>query len=226
MPAAGIGRRMGSTTPKQYLALSGQSVIQRSLQRLLDLTACQKLVVALHPQDQHWTRLGLTGHPRIDTIAGGDSRQQSVLNGLRALETRAAEDDWVLIHDAVRPCLPAADIEKLYDELRGDPCGGLLAARIDNTLKRVDSDLRILGTVNRDELWQALTPQMFRYGKLVAALERLSEAAVEVTDEAAAMEWAGHQPRVVEGSKLNVKITREVDLLLCQAVLKLEQECR
>jgi 2-C-methyl-D-erythritol 4-phosphate cytidylyltransferase len=147
-----------------------------------------------------------------------------VLNGLEALADRAAAEDWVLVHDAARPCLPAADVEALFEQLEQDAVGGLLALPLADTLKRVDDQHRVADTVPRDGLWRALTPQMFRYGLLSTALAAAIDSGEHVTDEAAAMELAGHRPALVAGSGANLKVTTPADLALAEAVLRAREE--
>ncbi|HAJ74831.1 MAG TPA: 2-C-methyl-D-erythritol 4-phosphate cytidylyltransferase [Gammaproteobacteria bacterium] len=219
LPAAGIGRRMGSNTPKQYLPLDGIPVIVRTLQRLLAVAAIDKIVVVLHPQDDHWKTLDIPGGERMACTEGGQARYQSVLNGLRALSGAAQESDWVLVHDAVRPCVPVADIEKLIATLQSHDVGGLLATPVDNTLKQAGQDLVVSSTVDRNLYFNALTPQMFRYGLLLAAMERVERDKLAITDEAAAMESMGLRPQLVQGSKMNIKITHDADLALAAAIL-------
>ncbi len=219
LPAAGIGRRMGSNTPKQYLPLDGIPVIARTLQRLLAVAAIERTVVVLHPQDSHWKTLNIPADERIACTEGGEARYQSVLNGLRALGDAALDADWVLVHDVVRPCVPVADIEKLIATLQSHDVGGLLATPVDNTLKQADQDLAVTATVDRSHYWNALTPQMFRYGLLLAAMQRVEQDELAITDEAEAMESMGHRPLLVQGSKTNIKITHDADLALAAAIL-------
>lgn len=226
LPAAGIGRRMGSTIPKQYLSLVETPVLLHSLRRLGAASAIQKIVVVIHPDDSHWSHLVDSIEPqlsdRILSVSGGDERYQSVLNGLLALDAYAKSDDWVLVHDAVRPCVRASDIASLIQSVSSHSVGGLLGSRVDNTLKRVSVDSAVIETVDRQEFWNALTPQMFRYGLLKEAIETVVASGDQVTDEAAAMESAGHRPIMVAGNKDNIKITHESDLLLAAQILELQ----
>lgn len=230
LPAAGIGRRMGSKTPKQYLPVNGIPVIACALQRLAAVSAIEKIVVVLHPDDKHWQQLQLTSAAeeavdgvapeRISCALGGDERYQSVLNGLDHIQGDANADDWVLVHDAVRPCVRSADIEKLILELQHHDVGGLLGSPVDNTLKQVDADNSVIATVDRSSLWNALTPQMFRYEILRDAIQQVVSTHDKVTDEASAVERLGHRPKMVEGNKDNIKITHETDLALASHILK------
>jgi 2-C-methyl-D-erythritol 4-phosphate cytidylyltransferase len=224
LPAAGIGRRMGSTIPKQYLTIDGVPLILHSLRRLSAVSEIQKIIVVIHPEDNRWAKLQESVveefESRIITIMGGDERYQSVLNGLTALTELAANDDWVLVHDAVRPCVRTSDIENLISKVSLHPVGGLLGSAVDNTLKKVGTDLTVIETVNRDSYWNALTPQMFRFAQLKASIQAVVVSGEHVTDEAAAMEVAGFKPIMVAGSKDNIKITVESDLLLASRILK------
>ncbi|MEX0963073.1 MAG: 2-C-methyl-D-erythritol 4-phosphate cytidylyltransferase [Pseudohongiellaceae bacterium] len=224
LPAAGIGRRMGSAIPKQYLTLDATPLLLHSLRRLSAVHAIKKIAVVIHPEDAHWPVLAESidaeFNDRLFSVSGGEERYQSVLNGLNALAPYAESDDWVLVHDAVRPCVRTADIEGLIRQLDAHPVGGLLGTPIDNTLKRVDADLSVAETVDRESYWSALTPQMFRFGLLQEAIAAVVASGKRVTDEAAAMESAGHRPIMVAGSKDNIKITRAADLILAKQILE------
>jgi len=224
LPAAGIGRRMGSTIPKQYLCLDGAPLILHALRRLSAVGEIQKIIVVIHPEDSRWAKLQESIaeelENRIITVMGGDERYQSVLNGLNALTNLADEDDWVLVHDAVRPCVRTSDIENLISKVSLHPVGGLLGSAVDNTLKKVGADLTVIETVDRESYWNALTPQMFRFAQLKESIECVVASGEQVTDEAAAMEVAGFKPIMVAGSKDNIKITVEPDLVLASQILK------
>lgn len=224
VPAAGAGRRMGGETPKQYLELLGRKVIDHSLQRLLEHPLIEAAYVALAGTDGWWASTEHAGDARVVRVAGGEERCHSVLNALRALASRAGRDDWVLVHDAARPCLSAADLDTLIRRLRDHPVGGLLGIPVQDTLKRVATDGGVEGTVPRRDLWQAYTPQMFRLGMLTEALEQALERGELVTDDASAMELAGHRPLMVEGHAGNIKITRPADLALAEFHLTHERQ--
>ena len=221
LPAAGVGRRMGSSTPKQYLRLNGVPVILLTLQRLAAVNDIEKIIVVVHPDDNNWKTLGLEADQKFKFVSGGEERQHSVLNGLLALGDEATENDWVLVHDAVRPCVEISDIEKLISTLRPHNIGGLLGSTSNNTLKLVNKQQEVVVTIDRSNYWNALTPQMFRYGLLKEAMEKIIEEELVITDEAAAMEFMGHRPQIIEGSKFNIKITREQDLILAGMILDL-----
>ncbi len=218
LPAAGIGRRMGSSTPKQYLTVCGTPVLLHSINRLLEIPALEQLVLVLHPEDEHWGKIAFSNE-RVSSVSGGEERFNSVLNGLEALDAKAQADDWVLVHDAVRPCVLKSDIEKLIEQLKHGEVGGLLAVPINNTVKQADADKRVIRTVDRGDLWSALTPQMFRYEILRNALNRAIQEKLDVTDEASAIEALGLAPELVAGSNSNIKITREEDLKMAELIL-------
>ncbi len=217
MPAAGIGRRFGAERPKQYAPLRGRTVIEWALAPFLRDARCAGVTVALAADDPYWREIA---PPRVLTALGGTERSHSVRNALAALAPRAQAEDWVLVHDAARPCLPDADLERLIVELAGHPVGGLLATPAADTLKRADAAGCVTETVDRTGLWRALTPQMFRYGLLCAALDEAHAAGRTPTDEAQALEWLGKRPALVAASAANLKITRAADLTLAAALLE------
>jgi 2-C-methyl-D-erythritol 4-phosphate cytidylyltransferase/2-C-methyl-D-erythritol 2,4-cyclodiphosphate synthase len=221
MPAAGSGRRFGTQVPKQYAALLGRTVIEWALEPFIADTRCAGIVVALAPADPWWPQVAARLPTELATVAGGDNRSSSVLNGLRALGSRADERDWVLVHDAARPCLPSADLTKLLRELRDEESGGLLAAPAADTLKYGPTlgATAVERTIDRTGLWRALTPQMFRFGALRRALEAAHAAGRTPTDEAQALEWTGARPLLVEGSAANMKVTTTQDLVVAAAIL-------
>lgn len=220
VPAAGSARRMGAAVPKQYLPLADRTVIEWSLAPFLAHASTAGVVVALAEQDPRWSQTALASNAKIATTTGGGERMDSVLAGLRILHGQAAADDWVLVHDAARPCLTAADLERLLTELRDDAVGGLLAAPVVDTLKRSDDNGRVAHTVAREKLWRALTPQMFRRDILQRALDGARSKGVAVTDEAQAVEALGLQPKLVAGDADNIKITLPEDLLRAERILK------
>ncbi|HAB92645.1 MAG TPA: 2-C-methyl-D-erythritol 4-phosphate cytidylyltransferase, partial [Pseudomonas sp.] len=172
--------------------------------------------------DSWWSQLKVAEHRLIQTVVGGAERAESVLNALLALhESGAQSDDWVLVHDAARPLLERDDLDRLLSRLADDPVGGLLAVPARDTLKQIDASGRVVKTIDRSVIWQALTPQMFKLGQLQRALADALQTDVVVTDESSAMEWAGFSPQVVEGRSSNIKITRPEDLLFLQSQLSL-----
>ncbi|NBV75364.1 MAG: 2-C-methyl-D-erythritol 4-phosphate cytidylyltransferase [Methylococcaceae bacterium] len=220
VPAAGVGKRMQADRPKQYLPLLGQTVIEHTLQRLLGSGAFQAVSVAISVEDPYWPELPISQNPAVITAPGGKERADSVLSALKALEGKAHEDDWVLVHDAARPCITSGDIQRLIASLAQHPVGGILALSSHDTLKQVEGD-QIVATINRQQIWRALTPQMFRYGMLRQALQN-TEGNPAVTDEASALELLGFRPSIVEGRPDNIKITRPEDLEL--AAFYMEQQ--
>jgi 2-C-methyl-D-erythritol 4-phosphate cytidylyltransferase len=224
IPAAGTGVRMGAAAPKQYLPLHGRTVLEHTLTRIIAHPRISATVVAIAAADRQWPHVA-TGFDQaaLVTTQGGAERCHSVLNGLRALSGRAAVEDWVLVHDAARPCLRRVDLDHLIDELRDHPVGGLLGIPVTDTMKRSDEHGNVIETVRREGLWRALTPQMFRYGMLARALNAALDRDAMVTDEAAAMEMAGHAPRMVEGHADNIKITRPRDLALAEMYLQQQE---
>jgi 2-C-methyl-D-erythritol 4-phosphate cytidylyltransferase len=223
VPAAGTGRRMGANVAKQYLSLLGRPLLGHALESLLASPRIEAVVLVVAADDMRWPEAVPADAPLLTAI-GGAERCHSVLNGLLRLADRAAPDDWVLVHDAARPCLSHEELDALFVALERDPVGGLLAVPVADTLKAADDSGRVLRTLPRDSLWRALTPQMFRYGLLRDALAAAIEAGVMVTDEAAAMERAGHRPALVAGRVANLKVTGPEDLALAEAVLRRREE--
>jgi 2-C-methyl-D-erythritol 4-phosphate cytidylyltransferase len=208
---------MGSELPKQYLPLSGRPLIEHTLRALASHPRIDKVYVVLSPEDGWWEGQGIA-HDKLSVLrCGGEARAQSVANGLKAMAGEVAADDWVLVHDAARPCLRAEHIDRMLAELADDEVGGILAVPVADTLKRSGPDQRVAETVPREGLWQAQTPQMFRHGLLLKALEA---AGGEVTDEASAIERMGLQPKLVEGDARNLKVTYPRDLELAALILR------
>jgi 2-C-methyl-D-erythritol 4-phosphate cytidylyltransferase len=220
LPAAGVGRRMGSAIPKQYLDLAGRAVIDHTLDLFVVDERIRGIVVALDPADGYWEDTVHAAHPKVIRAPGGAERCHSVLNALAVLEGLAGDHDWVLVHDAARPCLRSVDLDRLIELLGDDVVGGLLGIPVRDTMKRANRDERIEGTVDRASLWHAYTPQMFRLGLLRHALREALAANDLVTDDASAIERLGHAPRLVEGHADNIKITRAEDLPLARFYLQ------
>jgi 2-C-methyl-D-erythritol 4-phosphate cytidylyltransferase len=218
VPAAGRGARFGGAIAKQYLPLGGEPMLLRTIERLAGHPRVAGVMVAIARDDTHWPAIAARAGSSTLSTVGGSSRAESVLAGLNALGDRVAAAEFVLVHDAARPCIRHADISRLIE--LGMPAGGaLLAAPLRDTLKRSDSAQRVEATESRDARWRALTPQLFRYGELVAALEAAAAQGVEVTDEAMAMERTGHHPLLVEGAGSNIKVTTAEDLALAEFLL-------
>lgn len=226
MPAAGSGSRFGGAVPKQYAKLDGRTVIEWSLAPFLEDARCVGIAVALAAEDRHWAQLAARlPAGRVGRVPGGAQRSLSVRSALAALTGRAAAADWILVHDAARPCLDPQDLERLLTSLVSHPLGGLLATPAADTLKRAqDSDAvsgrEVAQTIDRSFLWRALTPQMFRHGRLCAALDAAHAAGRFPSDEAQAMEWAGEHPQLIEGRSSNLKITTGDELALAAAILR------
>lgn len=223
VPAAGIGRRMGGAVPKQYLPLLDKTVIEWSLDAIVQDARIESVVVVLADNDTQWASLAIAKHPKIRVAVGGGERGDSVLAGLKALSSHARADDWVLVHDAARPCLTRSDLETLIEQLKDDQVGGLLATPLADTLKQSDTQQRVSRTVPRDGLWRALTPQMFRFALLYSALEHALAKGWSVTDESSAIETSALKPRLIAGRIDNLKITMPEDLNLAFHILVARQ---
>jgi 2-C-methyl-D-erythritol 4-phosphate cytidylyltransferase len=220
--AAGRGERCGGRIPKQYLSLAGRPVLSWSLRALLTERSIASVVVAIADGDRRFARLPEARDARVRTCPGGARREHSVANAIGALAANARDEDWVIVHDAARPCLRRSDLRALFDAVEGDPVGGLLAVPLGDTLKLADDHGRCARTVPREGLWRALTPQMFRYGLLRRALALCLDRDRVVTDEAAAIELLGLRPRLVAGRADNLKVTHREDLALAAGILRAE----
>jgi 2-C-methyl-D-erythritol 4-phosphate cytidylyltransferase len=221
VPAAGHGTRIGDPVPKQYLPIAGKPMMYYSIDALAAVSRIERVFVVLSPEDRHWQEHDWgPAAAKVETIAaGGAHRPESVLNALRVLDGRAAKDDWILVHDAARPCIETELVEQFLDEMGDDPIGGLLGMPVADTLKRAQEGQRVIDTVSRVALWRAQTPQMFRYDMLRRGLERKPDA----TDEAQAIEALGHAPRLVQGENLNLKVTFAEDLQIAEMILRRRQ---
>ena len=226
VPAAGLGRRMAAEVPKQYLQISGVTLLEHTLRALLDCAELRGLIVALDPGDRRADNITLLSDPRVMTAAGGFDRAESVRSGLAVLETLAGPDDWVLVHDAARPCLPLNNLMGFIKTITDSGVGGLLAQPCTDTLKVVNEDGVVASTLDRTTIWRAQTPQMFRLGILCAALDQARVEGVKVTDEASAVEASGHPVQVLEGPASNIKVTVLDDLELVKFHLRRMREDR
>lgn len=224
VPAAGVGRRMNVDIPKQYLEIKGKPLIEHALGRLLDFPYLEKIVVVLDREDEYHQSIELLRNARILLAEGGDERYHSVLNGLKVLLDVGAPDDWVLVHDVARPCIRRSDLDWLVNQLHNHPVGGLLGCPVTDTIKKAGADDVVFETVDRQGLWHAMTPQMFRLGMLHDAMAKAIADKMPVTDEASAIEYSGKQPVMVEGHADNIKVTRGTDLAL--ASLYIEQQSK
>lgn len=221
VPAAGQGTRMGAALPKQYLTVHGRTVAEHTLQRLLAMARIDKVVVATASEDLWWPQLAVAHHARVRSALGGASRAESVLNALQSLSGDAHDSDWVLVHDIARPCVRLSDIEKLVQAV--DAEGAILALPVTDTIKQ-SADGRVAATLERNNVWRALTPQLFPLGALRDALDRALAEGLAVTDEASAMEAAGWHPALVRGSDDNIKLTLPTDLPLVRFYLSRQDE--
>ena len=220
IPAAGVGTRMQADRPKQYLSINNKTIIEYTLDCFISRNDIAGITVAIAEADRYWPELTLANDPKVSVAPGGKERFQSVLNGLRGLSAKASEDDWVLVHDAARPCLGQTEIDRLIENVGQHDVGGILALPCRDTMKRANEKGEIEHTVERENLWHAQTPQMFRYKKLFEALSKVVAEQNLVTDEAMAMELSGYQPVLVEGHPDNVKLTHKDDINSIETYLK------
>ena len=211
VPAAGAGRRMQSDCPKQYLRLAGKTVLQHTLERLGSCPGIAGVGLGISAGDEHCAAMRFDPEWLVCVCEGGTERADTVMNILKAMSGIIGDDDWVLVHDAARPCITHAEIRALMQH-GGDTDGALLGRPLTDTVKLADSDGRVMRTVPREGLWRAQTPQMFRYAGLRSALQAALDSGTAVTDEASAMEQAGRHPVMVEGRPENIKITLPGDL--------------
>jgi len=220
LPAAGVGSRMSSDIPKQYLPLCRRTVLEHSLDALLTSDLLEAVMVAVSPQDNRPLQMACFENEKVKCTAGGASRGDSVLAALIALREYASSSDWVVVHDAARPCLSQADIHSLISAVKKNGVGGILAEPIVDTVKLAYDDKEVVKTMNRNHLWRAQTPQVFRLGLLISALEEAIDGGHAITDEASAMELSGHSVQLVPGSSCNIKITLPEDLALAEFYLE------
>jgi 2-C-methyl-D-erythritol 4-phosphate cytidylyltransferase len=222
VPAAGVGSRFAGKTPKQYAGLLGRTVLECCLENLLQVDHFEKIYVAISCDDEYWENLPISRHKKIIKITGGEERNDSVLNVLKAMQLQVADNDWILVHDAARPCICHTLILRLIETASQHSVGGILGLPISDTVKKVQNGVPPLIEITEDRcnLWRAQTPQMFRYGMLYHALLEAKQTGKSVTDESSAIEGLGFQPLIVPGSEENLKITYPEDLLLAEYYLK------
>ena len=231
IPAAGVGQRMGVGSAKQYVSIADTTVIQASLSCFLHHPKISAITVALHKEDQVWSKLNFSTEKPIYTVIGGETRAHSVQLALRRIMREAEDDDFVLVHDAARPCLQFSDLDKLIHSLFEDDVGGILAAPVSDTIKQAKTksaktlqpnsdNLVIASTIDRSDLWRALTPQMFRVAMLDKALKYCFENGIQITDEASALEALGLNVKLVQGREDNIKVTHAEDIALAEAIIK------
>ncbi len=209
IPCAGSGQRFSQAIVKQYMIMHDKTVMEHTLLPFLERTDFKKIIIAIAQDDSFFYELPIAKHPLIEVVFGGKTRAQTVHNALLAIQSQAKADDWVLVHDAVRPCLHPQDLDLLIESLHGDEVGGLLASPVVDTLKFGES--RVQHTVSRTHLWQALTPQMFRFKLLFDAIELCRSKGLTLTDEASIMEEAGFNPKLITAKYQNPKLTFEKD---------------
>ena len=227
VPAAGIGKRMSADRPKQYLNLHNKTVIEHTLDRLLSLDEITGVVISISDTDDYWPELKYHSDKPVHITSGGKERSDSVLNALTLLnqEISETENAWVLVHDAARPCVRTEDIQNLINQASLNDDGGLLAIPVRDTMKRAvhtnhGQPNNVKETVDRDGLWHALTPQMFKLDLLLNALTDAQINSSSITDDASAMELMGYKPMLVEAHEDNIKITRAFDLQLAELFLQ------
>jgi len=218
VPATGVGTRMQSALPKQYLSFQGKSIIAHCLDRLLSYPAIEGAVVVLQDEDPHWEKLGYTSNKPVLAASGGVERYHSVYNGLLVLQDRCGSDVLALVHDAIRPLVTHIDLDNVIKAARAHEAGAILAAPISDTLKLQGDTLGIIKTVSRDRLWRAFTPQVFPLPMLLRALNVAIDGNLEITDDASAIELLGYLPRLVTGDLTNIKITNPSDLSLAEQI--------
>jgi len=238
VPAAGSGRRFGSELPKQFQRLGDKLVAEHSLSRLLAIQAIEKIIVPCDLEAPQWGDIAAVSDARVERVAGGAERVHSVLQGLKAIRNRADDNDWVLVHDMARPCVTSVDINRLIDQLRDNEVGGILAAPVSDTLKRVAAKHitakrmvtnsesigeLIESTAERSLFRAAQTPQMFRYGILLQALQTMLADDQTPTDEASAVEYLGWPVVVIQGRRDNIKITHREDLVIAAAIMRYQE---
>ena len=224
IPAAGVGKRMATDTPKQYLTLNNKTILEHTLSIFDAHNSISEIILVVSQNDEYWKSLDVKLSKPLHLANGGKERCDSVLNGLKFLEGKANDDDWVLVHDAARPCLRHEDLTLILESLQGSDTGGILAIPVKDTMKRSNTDNKITETVSRENLWHALTPQMFRFGLLKHSIELALNEGEIITDESSAVEFAGYHPILVEGHADNLKITQPGDLALAAYYLIKQKE--
>ena len=217
IPAAGVGKRMQSVVPKQYLDIDGMTILDRTIDKFISLEFINKVIVALSPNDDYFRDSKFLNNPKLLVVLGGKERCDSVYNGILA-----ATSEYVLVHDAARPCVLTSDIQLLVDKCSNDN-GGLLVSRIPDTIKKANEHNEVISTIPRDNVYRALTPQYFKKDLLRKAYEKSVNDGFVMTDESSALEYLGYKPQAVVGSSTNIKITEPNDLELAKIFLQLEK---
>lgn len=223
IPNAGIGERFKAGIPKQYVRIFDKTVLEYSVEIFLRQPWIEKIIIPLAPDDTYFQQLPLANHPKIKTLLGGAIRSDTVIRAMAELKAYANQHDWVLVHDAVRPCLHPADLQTLVKTLKADLCGGILASPMQDTIKHVEANV-ISHTVDRALLWRALTPQMFRFAILEEALQTCLRLGKNVTDDACAVEEMGLKPRIVTAEHPNPKLTYAYDFSFISMLIEQKQE--
>jgi 2-C-methyl-D-erythritol 4-phosphate cytidylyltransferase len=221
VPAAGVGKRMQANFPKQYLCINDETILHHTVMKLLSHPLINQVILALSPDDEYFAESQLAHHKDIIRVSGGRERVNSVLNGLKAVDKK--EYPWVLVHDAARPCVSHEDIDKLIQSCLSHDCGGILSAPVRDTMKRgvesIGGLTTIENTVEREQLWHALTPQLYKTNELIYCIEQALDQGMEITDEASAIEYANLPSLLVSASSENIKITHPDDLALAEFYL-------
>lgn len=218
VPAAGVGSRMQADRPKQYLKISGKTILEHTVEKLLTHTSVDKVIVAISDDDPYFPQLSLANNPEVIRVSGGKERADSVLSALDYIESNQLAQ-WAMVHDAARPCVDLNDIDNLIKVAITNQLGGILATPVRDTMKRANAQQNIDHTVDREALWHALTPQLFKTQPLRYALSHALDQGVQITDEASAIEWLGEKPALVHGRADNIKITQPEDLALAEFYL-------
>lgn len=218
VPAAGVGSRMQADRPKQYLEISGKTILEHTVEKLLTHTSVDKVIVAISDDDPYFPQLSLANNPEVIRVSGGKERADSVLSALDYIESNQLAQ-WAMVHDAARPCVDLNDIDNLIEVAVTNQLGGILATPVRDTMKRANAQQNIDHTVDREALWHALTPQLFKTQPLRYALSHALDQGVQITDEASAIEWLGEKPALVHGRADNIKITQPEDLALAEFYL-------
>lgn len=230
VPAAGIGQRMQTSLPKQYIEINGQSILEHTLNKLFKINYIEKIIVVINPNDHYFSTLSIASHPKINVTFGGETRAESVLAGLNFLENlnhKKQNEYWALVHDAARPCVEVSDIEHLINTVLEHNQGGILAIKITDTVKKMTAKNltpKIEKTLNRALLWAAATPQMFPSNQLIECLQQALINHIDITDEASAIEYFGGKPLLIECKRNNIKITCSEDLPLAELYLQIQQK--
>lgn len=217
--AAGVGQRIGSNQPKQYLPIANRTLIEMSIEPFLISQHIENVVVVLSKYDQWFSELSIAQHPKISVVEGGAERCESVIRGLESLSTTANPQDWILVHDAARPNFKIEDLNKLIETVADHPVGGILGCPVSDSLKHVNHENAIQKNSSREGIWRAFTPQMFRYELLLSSLKHCIDNNQMVTDEASALTYFDHQPLMISGRSDNFKVTTVEDYEMMKKIL-------